>query len=517
MRIKTLLLLALAAFTMPAAAQQSMVTVSKDARLTKAAKLGGKAGVVFMSKSADLVINTTVNKDPVSGSPEKRGAMYEYTMVLDISGGRDRVFTVTKRGTTMSEKTGQVLLRPDEYVYFNVETVSNPITMEQESDGSHYIQSGNGWALIEFNSEIQLDISYSPQLKARLRRGRSKAGAYVDSLIVNIDSYKSVAEKIDTMRRDYDARQKTIDEMIEANAQDQQISTLEKKAKELEADIDAMQRRLNELTYISVKGKDTNERTVDPEALLALSSKSKLRYNIMVLSKTVTVFKTKYEEMVHQAESHKQSRDYAAAKRFYESAAVADGADAANKAAALESAAKMGELDAFKTKTDELAGRLYELSAGGKTVNKAEFTKLIDDIAERYRTLNYETKDAFYLEEANRLVAEKANLGFVFKGRCVITEYKGGELKEVPVTNVRVYGSQNSNCDAMDNPYYSGKGELITTITQPDGRYSINLKPGQYKTIIFEAVGNKDIKKNKHVSVEGRSDDRNVKIRFPKD
>lgn len=514
---KFILLLFLLVAGMPCSAQQSLMTVTKDARLTKQAQLGGKAGVVFVSESADLVINTSVNSDPVSGSPVKKGDKYEYTMTIDVSKARDRVFTVTKRGTAISEKTGQVILRPDELVYFNAEAVSNPITMEQENDGSSYIQSGNGWALIEFNSEIPLDINYSKRLKTQLRRGRSKAGAYVDSLIVFVDSYQAVNAELTALRSKYDAMQKAIDAKLEANPQDTAIDSLEKAAKTLEGTIGDTEYNLNQLTYISVKGKDTNERTVDTDALLALGSKSKLRYNIMVLSKTVEVFKTKYEEMVHQAESHKQSRDYAAAKRFYESAAQADGATAANKAAAVQSAAKMGELDAFKTRTDELAGRLYELSAGGKTVNKAEFTKLIDDIAERYRTLNYETKDAFYLEEANRLIAEKNNLGFVFKGRCVITEYKGGELKEVPVTNVRVYGSQSSNCDAMDNPYYSGKGELITTISQPDGRYSINLKPGQYKTIIFEAVGNKDIKKNKHVSVEGRSDDRNVKIRFPKD
>ena len=142
---------------------------------------------------------------------------------------------------------------------------------------------------------------------------------------------------------------------------------------------------------------------------------------------------------------------------------------------------------------------------------------MIDDMVERYNALHRETGDKFYQDEAQRLLKEKGNLGFVFKGRCVISEYKGGSLQEAPLAGVKIYGSQSSNCEDMDKKDYLHKGELITTVTDPDGRYSLTLKPGQYKTLIFEATHDKKIKKNKHVSVEGRTDDRNVKIRFTKD
>jgi hypothetical protein len=183
----------------------------------------------------------------------------------------------------------------------------------------------------------------------------------------------------------------------------------------------------------------------------------------------------------------------------------------------MESATKMEELNAFKDETDQLAGRLYKITRNNQRVNKDQLHALIDDISERYRTLHLETKDQFYLDEANRLQAEKSKIGFVLKGRFVMSEYKGGSLQEVPITNVRIYGSQASNSDEMDSPKFSRKGEIIETVTAADGHFSLNLHAGEYKTIIFEAIGNKDIKINKHVSVEGRSDDRNVKIRFPKD
>ena len=69
----------------------------------------------------------------------------------------------------------------------------------------------------------------------------------------------------------------------------------------------------------------------------------------------------------------------------------------------------------------------------------------------------------------------------------------------------------------MEKTDYLHKGEIITTIDTPDGTFSLTLLPEQYKTLIFEVVGNKKIKKNKHLSIEGRTNDRNVKIRFSMD
>lgn len=519
---KYLLSLLLALFCM-AAMGQSMITVSKDARLTtKSAKLNGKAGVIFMSKTNDIVINSTVQKDPVSGSPKKVGNHYEYELQLDISGGRDRVFVVSQRGTAISEKTRNVLLNANEYIYFNVELVTNPITMEEGHDGDSYIGDGNGWALIEFNSELKLQVTYSKDLKAKFRSGRNKAGAYVDSLIVCVDtvsagSYKLAHNQLERLRVQYEASEAKIDELIDKQASEEEIKKQEEAAKECERIYNEALARFNQLTYISVKGEGTNERTIDLDMLLGLNSKNKLRYNILVLSKEVQVFKTKYEEMVHQAESHKKSRDYKSAQQFYASAACEKGISASDKQAAEQSAAKMGELADFKSKTDELADRLYNITTTNQVMNKQALFGLIDDLSERYRVLNRETGDSYYLTEAERLQAEKNKVGTVFKGRFVMSKYKGGQLLETPITNVRIYGSLAAKTDEMANRSYYSKGEVITTVTAPDGRFSITLQPGKYRSLIFEAVGNPDIKTNKYVSVENLTEDKNVKVRFPKE
>ena len=535
MKYRLLFIFILAGVFLSVKAQTSVMTVSRDARKggVKDMSLNGMAGAVFYSASPDLVISTTVNKEKECDTPEKDGNGYKYVMRLDISATNDRKFKISKKGTAIGESTGQVLLKKNEYVYFNVEIVDNPITIEQSDDGSHYLQSGNGWALIELNSEIKLQISYNPELQARIKSGRSKAGIYVDSLIIKVDDLHDMADslhklssKVDSLKRLDKKLLNNLDSLKRqhGNVSDAEIAALDTTLTELEDTLatlkpalEDLSYKLNQLTYVSIKGEGTNERVIEPESILALQSKGKLRYNVMLLSKTVSVFKTKYEEMVNQAVSHKNSRDYAAAKMYYENAAQSEGASESDKQAALQSAQQMDKLAKFKAETDATADKLYELSANNRVVNKEAFIKMIDDMVERYNALHMETGDKFYQDEAQRLLNEKGNLGFVFKGRCVISEYKGGSLQEAPLAGVKIYGSQFSNCEDMDKKDYPHKGELITTVTDPDGRYSLTLKPRQYKTLIFEATHDKKIKKNKHVSVEGRTDDRNVKIRFTKD
>ena len=356
MKYRLLFIFILAGVFLSVKAQTSVMTVSRDARKggVKDMSLNGMAGAVFYSASPDLVISTTVNKEKECDTPEKDGNGYKYVMRLDISATNDRKFKISKKGTAIGESTGQVLLKKNEYVYFNVEIVDNPITIEQSDDGSHYLQSGKGWALIEFNSEIKLQVSYNPELQARIKSGRSKAGIYVDSLIIKVDDLHDMADslhklssKVDSLKRLEQKLLNNLDSLKRqhGNVSDAEIAALDTTLTELEDTVKSLEPahrelsyKLNQLTYVSIKGEGTNERVIEPESILALQSKGKLRYNVMLLSKTVEVFKTKYEEMLNQAVSHKNSRDYAVAKMYYENAAQSEGASESDKQAALQSA-----------------------------------------------------------------------------------------------------------------------------------------------------------------------------------
>lgn len=273
-------------FSVVSLAQSSMISVSRDARLNRTAQLGGKAGVLFHSKSPDLVISTTVNSDPKVTMPKALGNnVYEYEMLLDVSGAADRVFKVSKKGTVISSKTGQVLLKANAYVGFNVDIVEKPIYMELSDEGGHYILHGNGWALIEINSEIKITPNYNSKLKLEHRSSRSVAGVYVDSLIINVEHLQNLHALLETVRTELDKLNAEYDALLERNTSEGALNRLEKKIREVEATVSSLAKELDELSYISVKGEGTNERVIDAEEILALKSKEKRRYNVILQSK----------------------------------------------------------------------------------------------------------------------------------------------------------------------------------------------------------------------------------------
>lgn len=267
-------------------AQSSMIDVSRDARLNRTAQLGGKAGVLFHSKSPDLVISTTVNSDPKVTMPKALGNnVYEYEMLLDVSGAADRVFKVSKKGTVISTKTGQVLLKANAYVGFNVDIVEKPIYMELSDEGGHYILHGNGWALIEINSEIKITPNYSSKLKLEHRSSRSVAGVYVDSLIINVEDLQSLSARLETVRTELDKLNAEYDNLLARKTSEGALNRLEKKIREVEATVSSLSKELDELSYVSVKGEGTNERVIDAEEILAMKSKDKRKYNVILQGK----------------------------------------------------------------------------------------------------------------------------------------------------------------------------------------------------------------------------------------
>ena len=283
-RVASLLLFIL--FCVVALAQSSMIDVSRDVRLNRTAQLAGKAGVLFHSKSSDLVISTTVNSDPKVTMPKALGNnVYEYEMLLDVSGAADRVFKVSKKGSVISTKTGQVLLKANAYVGFNVDIVEKPIYMELSDEGGHYILHGNGWALIEINSEIRITPNYNPRLKLEHRSSRSMAGVYVDSLIINVDSLQNLSARLETVRKELDKLNAEYDNLLARKTSEGALNRLEKKIREVEPTVSSLSKELDELSYISVKGEGTNERVIDAEEILALKSKEKRKYNVILQTK----------------------------------------------------------------------------------------------------------------------------------------------------------------------------------------------------------------------------------------
>ncbi len=493
-------------------AQSDYLTATEVSRKAENVDLGGKASFVFESKSKDLVITSSINSDAQKPAPKSVAGGYQYEFVVPADG--KRTFTVTKQGTAYS---ASVMKMPyaNRRVYYAVEEIANPITLENQSSRTdHYFVEKK--ACIQFTSPIKdLKIDFSKKIGGETEQGIAASGAYLIKLIIDMDSLNKYRNNIETVQNKYDAISKTIKAK---ELQDPKSITDEEwdQQEQLKKDLMTAQSDWIEVATIKVYGEGTNVITLPANDIMAIQTKSLTPYGILLLKEKEKVFVSKYAELIQQANDYMKNREYELASAHYISASEADGVSETDKLTARKSAERMDKLDKYKDYLDAKADELFLTLKNGGKIKKKQLFSQIDEVIALNKAMYKETNDIVYLEEANRLEGEKQKVGLVLKGRFVLSEYKGGKLNETPMTNVKIYGSQAFNCDDMDKPSYGNKGELITYVTDPEGKYSFNFPQGKYRTIIFEAVNNPEVKVNKHISVVGRNDDRNVKIRFPK-
>ena len=524
MKIRSILFLLLTTLSVTVSAQTNdVLSVEWKNRLPETS-LGGKAGVVFIGESDDYVITSSVKSDGECHTAHKVNERYEYRMTIDLNGRKNdsRTFTVTKRGTPFKGKSEQKDIVADYNSTYIISEVNTKIgSNESVSDGTYLMEKGNKPVLacieITLPQDLNLSVNVNKALNAEISK-TLKAGNEVYTMVFDTRRFSQLQAIVDDLNKqlsDLEAKaNNTQDENTKKKLWEQQDRIQDTLLVKAEAD-------LANAAVITIEGKGVNTLTIDPNKIRNLRPKAQLLYGVVVVEKEVLkeVFKSKYEELSHQALMHMKNRDYQMAQRYYEDAANQKDASNADKETARNSAEKMAKLAEFKDSADFHAAQIYELSRADKIVNKQSLFNLMDIVAESYNALYHETGDQYFKDEANRMLAQKTKIGIVIKGKTVMSEYKGGILKEYTLTNVYVYGCQVSKNEItekeMEKKKYPHKGELITKITSPDGRFSFTMQPNQYKTLIFEAIDNKDIKMNKAIKVEGRVDDRNIKVRLP--
>ena len=508
-KIIGLLLCVIALFPLAATAQSDYLTANENMKKAENIDLGGKSSFVFQSMSNELVITSNINSDAQKPQAKKNAEGYQYELIVPADG--KRTFSIARQGTALRTEITK-MPRKDQRFYFIVTEVANPITLENQSGRSHLYPIERK-ACIQFTTPINnLQIRYSHKLGGNVKRGKAPSGANLITLEIDMDSLNKYRDNATITQNKLDDINKTIraKEHDPKSITDEEWDLQEK----LQEELVKAQNDWIETSTIQLYGEGTNILTLPTNDILNIQAKSLTPYGILLLKEKV--FASKYEELMHQANEFLERRDYELAKAHYTSAAEVENISEVDKITARRSAEKMEQLDTYQKFLNTKADELYLLVNSGGMINKKKLFGMMDEVIKLNKSMYKETNDTYYLEEANRLTQEKQKVGLVLKGRFVMSEYKGGVVNEAPITNVRIYGSQEFNNDDMDKPSYREKGQLITTVTDPHGNYSISYQPGQYRTIIFEAVDNSQIKVNKHISVVGRSEDRNVKIRFPK-
>ena len=318
-RIVTCILLVIGSAT---AYAQQMLTVSQNAAMTQnVGSLNGKASVVFVANSNDMVITSSINKDPQSPKAIKAGNQFRYEMIIDISGSNARYFTITKYGTTNSHKTGKVILSPNKQLYFIIDQVENGIDLKLDPNSNMgWINGKKGQALIEFNSKIKLKI-HCPNLKHTIRSGRSVAGTYLDSLIFDANQYAELAQKEAQITEELENANKRMEKEAET-MDDATYNALKVRIPNLEEELNKISVQLANILKIEVSGEKTNKMVINYNEIKGMSPMSFLRYNVLILNETIIKEET-FEEVLETARNRYKEYPKHTDFNFYDGAMTA--------------------------------------------------------------------------------------------------------------------------------------------------------------------------------------------------
>lgn len=459
---------------------QQMITISQNAAMTQnVATLEGKAGVVFVANSDDMVITTNINKDPQSPKAVKNGKVYRYEMVLDISGTKARYFTVTKYGTTNSQKTGKIMLSANKQLYFDIEQVENGIDLKIDpNQNMGWINGKKGEALIEFNSKIKLNIN-CPNLKHTIRSGRSMAGTYLDSLIFDATQYTELAQKENELTEELEQANKRMNKEAET-MDDATYDALKERIPKLTEELNKVSSELSNLLCIEVFGEKTNKMVLDYNLVKGMSPMSLLRYNVLILNETIIKEET-FDEILATAKNRYNEYPQHTDFNFY------DGTMAAYKKVLGHKQCPDGMRPSLQVEYDSIVSmrkwvnfyeRGLQLAQKAEPKSKDEYKYLLVQLRSVNHLLDYHPEISGFKvirDQVKKSIGENPNSKYTVKRQRVSGKVSFADAKESrPFNSLKVYASPS---EKIDRKLSDQIGNVNT-----DGTYSV-LIPDNFRYI----------------------------------
>lgn len=432
---------------------QQMITVSPNAAMTQnISTLNGKASVIFLANSNDMVITTNINKDPQSPKAVKNGNQYRYEMVIDISGSNVRFFTVTKYGTTNSHKMDKIVLSPNKRIYFNIDQVENGIDLKLDPNSEMgWINGKKGEALIVFNSKIKLKIN-CPNLKHTIRSGRGVAGTYLDSLIFDATQYTELAQKENSLSEELETAERRINKEAET-LDDATFDALTEKIPQLREEWNTVTEQLANLLKIEVSGEKSNIMTIDYNQIKTMNPMSLLRYNIVILNETIIKEET-FNEIITAAKSRYQEYPQHTDFNFY------DGAMTAYKKALGHKDCPDAMRPTLQAEYDSIVSmrkwvnfyeRGLQLAQKAEPKSKDEYKYLLVQLRSVNHLLDYHPEISGFKvirDQVKKSIGENPNSKYTVKRQRVSGKVSFADAKESrPFNSLKVFASPSEKID----------------------------------------------------------------------
>ena len=482
-------------------AQNVFMTVDEQVDRLQNVNLGGKASAVFVSSMDDLVITSNIKSEVFT--QKKNGDLYEYEVLVDVTNG-DRTFTVMRKNTALTIEHKKIFKGKNKRYYFLVEEVENPIVLnEQGGRGEALIEEGKekGNACVEFTTALEgLKVKYSPKLACTIERSKTPAGAFVTSVIIDMEAFGKMRDdmqKADSAYTAFDAK------IMDMGDKGQEVSENEwEKHDSLRVVKEETEAAFNAISYLVVYTEGSNKLTVP---ISELYQKQKVPYGVLSLREKVEIYNRSYDQYVGSALQAEKSRKYNTAQEFYEQGANAEDATEEEKASCRAKAQEMKECAGYWNMANTVLKKLKELKKQGGMADYGMIEECYEVAIANYNSLYKVRNDEEFQRRADILQKALDKLGLVVEGNVVKTDMKQGRLIEEKATNVSIYACTQSFSKDMQK----GTHGVFVGMVDADGNFHVQIDRHIYAGLLFVPENRKNntwvsLKEQKHLKTKVR-------------
>ncbi len=299
-------------FAFSVQAQTDYISHSRDMEHDCFADLGGKRGVLLLSKYKDLVIRATNAEYSSIKRSEKPNidGFYEYRVLFDEV--EQPHMEIHQTGSAYTTDFVVTMKQKDFLYAYRIEMVVNPIRIEPQQRAAAGRMNASE-AEIEIRTTIpSLQVSCSPKLKATISRRVSADDQIIINVIVPIENLLEARSDTSVINRKLkalleDTSKKSDEEWEE---QDRQIDELRQKKQT--ADI-----YLSEISNISLYADSSNYLSLN---IGDLDPRDKCYYVVVPLVVKKMVYATESSAFLNEGRSLYGMRKYKEARAAYQSA-----------------------------------------------------------------------------------------------------------------------------------------------------------------------------------------------------
>jgi len=305
-------LLGLFLMAIPMLAQSKYVSYTPVETEDRIADLGGKGGVLILSKRNDLVVSVTNARSAVVTPKGKRSdGLFEYIVAVSKDETPNPKMEVSRRGDINRTKF-VAKIRPNFLRAYLIDEVEKPIMIEDQSSGNDAILDAS-LAEVELISTISdLKVVCDKSLGATISTSRKKSdnSVIVTSVKIPVASIQNAKAKLDNLVLQRDALSKKLQNAKNGNASNAEWERLDM----LEEDVSNAEKAFRTMCTIDVYGLQTNHLPID---VSGMGPRSKQVYGVLLLKTVVKEYVSECSGMLSEGGRLFSLREYDAAKRIF--------------------------------------------------------------------------------------------------------------------------------------------------------------------------------------------------------